>query len=139
MVSRAGGYYGVEFKGAQGVTQGDPLTSTIFNVVVDAVVRHWVTVMVEGAEDRVDHGKEGRHQNALFYTDNGMVTSLYPQCLQGAFRTLVGLFSRVGLRNNISNTVGMGCCPCQAVRTQSEAAYDRRMTVEGPSYRERQK
>ena len=40
MVARAGGYYGEAFKGARGVTQGDPLSSTIFNVVVDAVVRH---------------------------------------------------------------------------------------------------
>ena len=41
MVARAGGYYGEAFKGARGVTQGDPLSPTIFNVVVDAVVRHW--------------------------------------------------------------------------------------------------
>ena len=49
MVARAGGYYGETFKGYRGVTQGDPLSPTIFNVVVDAVVSHWVTVMVDGA------------------------------------------------------------------------------------------
>ena len=32
--------------------QGDPLYPTILNVVVDAVVRHWVTVMVEVVEER---------------------------------------------------------------------------------------
>ena len=42
IVVRAGGYYGEAFKGARGVTQGDPLSPTIFNVVVDAVVRHWI-------------------------------------------------------------------------------------------------
>ena len=42
MVERAGGYYGEVFKGARGVTQGDPLSPTIFNVVVDAVVRQWI-------------------------------------------------------------------------------------------------
>ena len=42
MVARAGGYYGEAFWGERGVTQGDPLSSTIFNVVVDAVVQHWV-------------------------------------------------------------------------------------------------
>ena len=46
MVARAGGYYGTGFKGARGVTQGNPLSPTIFNVVVDAVVRHWVTLSV---------------------------------------------------------------------------------------------
>ena len=40
MVARAGQYYGTGFKGERGVTQGDPLSPTIFNVVVDAVLRH---------------------------------------------------------------------------------------------------
>ena len=44
MVARAGGYYGNGFKGERGVTQGNQLSPTIFNVVVDAVVRHWVTL-----------------------------------------------------------------------------------------------
>ena len=52
MVARAGGYYGEYFKGDQGVTQGDPLSPTIFNVVVDAVVRHWVTMAFAEAEKR---------------------------------------------------------------------------------------
>ena len=49
MVARSGGYYRAAFKGARGVMQGDPLSPIIFNVVVDAVVRYWVMVMVEGA------------------------------------------------------------------------------------------
>ena len=57
MVARAGGYYGAAFKGDQGVTQGDLLSPTIFNVVVDVVVSHWVTVMVEGAEERGERGQ----------------------------------------------------------------------------------
>ena len=43
MISRAGGYCRTGFKGVRGVTQGDPLSPTIFNVVVDVVVCHWVT------------------------------------------------------------------------------------------------
>ena len=52
MVAWAGGYYGTGFKGSRGVTQGDPLSPTIFNLVVDAVVRHRVTLAVEEAERR---------------------------------------------------------------------------------------
>ena len=38
---RAGGYYRVSFSGERSMTQGYPLLPTIFNVLVDAVVRHW--------------------------------------------------------------------------------------------------
>ena len=78
MVARTDGYYRAVFKGDRGVTQGYPLYPIIFNVVVDMMVRHWVTVTVEGAEERGERGKEGRHQNALFYTDDGMVASSDP-------------------------------------------------------------
>ena len=50
MVERAGRYYRTAFKEVRGVTQGDPLSPTIFNVVVDAVVRHWVTGVIADAE-----------------------------------------------------------------------------------------
>ena len=73
MVARAGGYYGPAFKRERAVTQGDPLFPTIFNVVMDAVVRHWVTGVIADAEARGDLVKEGRHQTALFYADDGMV------------------------------------------------------------------
>ena len=34
------------------MTQGDPLSPTIFNMVVDAVVRHWVTMVLDEGEKR---------------------------------------------------------------------------------------
>ena len=49
MVARAGSYYGKGFKGGRGVTQGDPLSPTIFNVMVDAVVRHWLKIAAQEA------------------------------------------------------------------------------------------
>ena len=61
MVAQAGGgYYGTGFKGSRGVTQGDPLSPTIFNVVVDVVVRHWVTLALEEAETRGRVGVGGQ-------------------------------------------------------------------------------
>ena len=79
MVVRAGGYYGTALQGARGATQGDPFFPTIFNVVVDAVVLHWVTGVIKDAEERGEQGKEGRHQAALFYSDDGMFASSYPR------------------------------------------------------------
>ena len=45
MVAKAGRYFRRPFKGYQGFTQGDPLSLTIFNVVLNAVIRHWVVVV----------------------------------------------------------------------------------------------
>ena len=92
--------------------------------------------VIADAEERGDLGKEGRHQEALFYADYGMVASSDPRWLQGAFNTLVGLFDRVGLLKNVGKTVGMVCQPCQAAGNLSEAACGRRVTRESPTYRE---
>ena len=47
MMAQAGGCYGSSFHREIGVAQGDPLLPTIFNVVVDAVVRHWESLVEE--------------------------------------------------------------------------------------------
>ena len=78
MVARAGGYYRATFKRDRGVTQGELLSSTTFNVVVDAVVQNWVEVMVEGTEERGERVQEGRNQNAIFYAEDVMVASSNP-------------------------------------------------------------
>ena len=139
LVARAGGYYGKGFKGGRGVMQGDPLSPTIFNVVVDAVVRHWVTIVVTEAENRRERGREGRHQAALFYADDGMLVLSDPQCLQWAFTQLVGMFDRVGLNTNTRKTVSMTCRPCNTTGNRSKEAYGRLMTGEGPTFRERKR
>ena len=76
---------------------------------------------------------------ALFYTYDGMVDLYDPQWLQGAFNTLVSLFDRVGLRTNFGKTVGMVCHYFQAAGNLMEVEYGRRVTGEGPTYRERLK
>ena len=57
MVARVGGYYGTDFQGVRGVKQGNPLSPTIFKVVVDVVVRHWVQGIVEESEARGELGQ----------------------------------------------------------------------------------
>ena len=57
MVARAGGYYRKAFKGGRGVTQGNQLSPTIFIVVVDAFVSHWVTGVIADTEARGELGQ----------------------------------------------------------------------------------
>ena len=105
MVARAGGYYRSTFRRNIVVTQGDPLFSTIFNVVVDAVVFHWESLHeaeqegVDSSHDKGDwsqtagktiqdgdNGKqwvEEGHQRLtakgeFLYVDDGMIASTYP-------------------------------------------------------------
>ena len=61
MVERAGEYYGENFRGERGLTQGEPMLPTIFNLVVDAVVRHWKSLVAEqkgGDSSDADDDKE---------------------------------------------------------------------------------
>ena len=47
MVTRSEGYYREPFCRERGVTQGKLLSPTILNVVVDAGVHHWKSLVVE--------------------------------------------------------------------------------------------
>ena len=57
MVAQEGGYHRTAFKGERGVTQGDPMSPTIFNVVADVVVCHWVMGIIANAEEQGGSGK----------------------------------------------------------------------------------
>ena len=47
MVARDSGYYRQPFHGSWGVTQGDPLYPSNFNVLVDVIVCHWAGIMAD--------------------------------------------------------------------------------------------
>ena len=112
MVVKAGGYFGPPFKEYRGVTQGDPLSPKIFNVVVDAVIRHWVTV-VALAEAGVEVLRDTIQELAdFFYADDALVASLPPEKFQRAFNVLADLFDQFGLHTNVHKTVSMDCRPC---------------------------
>ena len=128
MVARPGVYYGSPFRRERRVTQGDPLLPTIFNLVVDAMVCHWESLLVakrEGGEssnnegdgahtlgrtiwdqdDRKQWTEEGRQRLTVkaefFYADNEVVASTDLGWLQSAFDFLTGLFDWVGLWKNV--------------------------------------
>ena len=45
IAAKEGGNYGAAFQSHHKVTKGDPLSPTIFNTVVYAVIQRWVTVL----------------------------------------------------------------------------------------------
>ena len=114
-----GGYYKAPFHRERGVTQGNPLLPTIFNVVVETVVCHWEYLLVtelEGGDSSGDKGdgakKAGRkiwerddsqqcveegHQcltvnEAFFYAEDELVASIDPGWIQSSLDTLTVIF-----------------------------------------------
>ena len=85
--------------------------------------------LVDEAEGKGETGREGRHQLAVFYADDGIVVSLDPAWIQGDFSDLVAIFDRVGLLTNVGKTVSMVCYPYRVGGgNRTEEAYSRRVT-----------
>ena len=61
--------------GYQGFTQGDPLSPTIFNVVMYTGIRHWVAVVTPTEAGRGGIGLTIIDLAACLYDDDGLVAS----------------------------------------------------------------
>ena len=107
IVDIKGRYYSSLFKVHQGVTHGDLLSLTIFTMMVDAVIRHWVA-MVEVDEAVLDRFVwEVQCLAVFFYADEELITSPRPAQIQSALDVLTGLFGVVVLYTNVDKMVGM--------------------------------
>ena len=136
MTEKAGGYYGPVFQSHRRLTQGGGLSPTIFNMVIDAVIQHWVTFVGGGGTGKV---LEASIQTVatLLYTNDILVVSPDNARIQGDFNALMGLFDRVGLRKNNGKTVIMAFRPCHTPQSWSTEAYTWKVMVRVLSYRER--
>ncbi len=100
MVCRAGGNYGEPFGAFMGVTQEGPLSSLMFNVCVDCVVREWPQ-QVLGDDAACDGVKKAvRNYGIPFFVDSELVAVRCPAWLQLSFNILIKLFERIGLLIN---------------------------------------
>ena len=135
MVACTERYYGALFKGSRGVTQGYLLYPSIFDMVVDAVIRHWVKVVTGERPVPYVFGRAVQTLAALFYEDYVILASSWMSRIQEALNVLTGLFDWIVLRKNFNKIVGMTCQSCCTLVRQSKVAYTCRMMWEGPSYR----
>ena len=112
MVVRSGRYFGLPLKEYHGMTQGNPLSPTLFNMAVDTVICHWVTVVALTEDGMEGLGLSILYSAAYFYANYGIFTSTQQERLQRAFDILIVLFGRVGLMTNTRKTVSMACQTC---------------------------
>eukprot|EP00978_Attheya_sp_CCMP212_P016906 scaffold44614_cov73-Attheya_sp.AAC.3 len=138
IVAKASGYHGESFSATQGVTQGDPVSPTIFNIMVDAVVRYWLSLVCGENVAANGLGYEVKEKYVIFYADHGLLLSCNQEWVQESFDILIGIFEHVGLRTNTSKTNAMICMPGHISGRQSDYAYERRMAGTGESYQARQ-
>ena len=74
MVPRQAGYFGKPFEARRGVRVGDTMSPTIFNIMVDAVIRHW----------RHEHQPDDIEELVLFFADDGMMTGTSQERVQAS-------------------------------------------------------
>ena len=67
MVDHTGRYYRTGLQGLQGFNQGYPLLPYILNVVMDAVVHNWVSLVLVYAEEPDGMVREVLYCAAFFY------------------------------------------------------------------------
>ena len=114
MVAKVGGYFRHLFKGYQGVTQGDSLSPTIFNVVVDTFICRWATVVTPTEAGTGVLGLMIIYMLAYFYSNDSLVASTQQERVHRLFDVLSGLFNWVVLWTNTLKMVGMVCQPFHA-------------------------
>jgi hypothetical protein len=122
MVCRAGGSYGEPFSARRGITQGGPLSSLMFNVCVNAVVREWLRQCLGDDAARMGIGEAVRDHVVVFFVDDGLVAARCPEWLQSSFTILLHLFKRIGLK-----TI-MTCLPGKIRVAKTEEEYTAQQT-----------
>ena len=135
MVSKTGKYYGSLFSTGIGVTQGEPVYLTIFNIVVDVVVR--VALQEVCGPQEAHHGFRwvtGEH-NICFYEDEGRIAGRNSIWLQTALTAMVRMFKRVSLRKNTRKTKEMICTLGFIWGQKIVGAYKQRDTGEITTFR----
>ena len=139
VVAKQSGFYGPAFNAEQGKTQGGTAAPTRFNIIVDKVVRHWLTMAIN--DDRTvaadGFGMQVSQKLAMFYADDGLTASRDHNWLQHAMDALVALFGQMGLQANVEKTQTMTCYPGLITSALSREAHERRVTGEGQSCRQR--
>ena len=134
---KAGRFLGKLFGTGIGITQGDPTSPMIFNIMVDAVARAVLSEVYGPPELQHSLGWSAGERNLVFYADDVRIAGQYHIWVQDALTVTVAMFKRVGLKNNMEKTKSTVCNPGYIWGKWSKEAYKHWATREGAAFRER--
>ena len=131
----------VAFKGKgftveRGVMQGDPQPPSLFNVVVDTMIRHRLSGVYGSQVKERDLGVAISAKGAIFYAGNGWFLARDKAWLQGGSDKLIGCFEWVGMQMNATKTKAMVCNPRYLMGQEPKRSYSCHMTSVGGLFRE---
>ena len=132
LVPKQSGFFGEPFAAERGVTQGDIISPTIFNIIVDAVLRIWYAKMNLVVNDAVLP-----ETSAIFYADDGKIAGENHARVQEGLSLITDLFARMGLNMSQAKTKSVITTGDLQYHSIAEVAYKRRMVGGEESYRKR--
>jgi len=124
-IPKVDGYYGSCIPCDSGTPQGDVDSPTLFDIVVDCVLRYWYSLLPDET------------LALIFYADDGRLGGDNADSVQHGLDLLVSLFARVGLHLNTDKTKAMITLGRNPVHHLSLAAYKRKYDSTLPSARAR--
>ena len=115
MYPKRSGYYGKSFRARRGVRQGDIISPMIFNIMVDAVVRHWKAT--KRGDDKCG-----------FYADDGILAGLNSTHVQEGLDIVTASFATMGLKMNARKTEFL------STTGKQKAFHKKRRPLETPAH-----
>ena len=97
MVPKAGKFFGQPFWMEKGVTQGETVSPTIFNIMVDTVVRAVLLEVCIPQEAHHGFGWAAGEHSIFFYADDGRIAGRNQIWVQTTLTDMVSMFERVGI------------------------------------------
>ena len=139
-VVKYGKYHREIFVPYRGATQGSVVFTTLFNVLVNAVVREWLTDVTGNITAAIVglQGDDVGRMSLLFYANDGAIRSKDHEWLQNLTQYLFDLFRDcTGLKPNTKKTETMSCYLWVIQGRSWMEGYKRRHKGTGDTYSKR--
>ena len=86
------------------MTRRHPVPPTLFNIILDAVVRATLQEICGSQEAQHSFEWSAGDNNKFFYADDGRIEGQYPIWVQAAMTKMVRMFERFVLQMNLNKT-----------------------------------